>query len=445
MAVSVTKQNTGSLYTWDEAAYSWDSTTATKPWDTLYPSRHSVAADDRLALAASTGKAARSRRSFTAALRMGEASQKRPKKQAAEVIAVAEQATRTIRFVRQLAEAAALAGSVGKHSRRGFCDSVALVSSAVKRPGKGAVEMVAVEEAAQKAAARLLLEGLCIEAEAEKATVKGTFTDGWSMEDCVKERQIGKQAAEAMEAQETARKALARPLAAESLVMEEEAAKHPVKPFDAGFGLSGVLFRDFTKRIEEALPITETLLREAVYRRLRQEQIGAVEELAKLPVKELSRQLEIAETYLRNANAVLSDLYYSSQPLSFAAFQKLEAPVRYQPFRDFVIGDYSYEEALFRMLVEGAVMADRPLVTDWRLNVDVPDVSDRGMVEVPEAGLRIDFKKRFYAVPEVNVAVRGGLGATPEYEVDVEGFTVQLRKADGTLTAGTISWSANGY
>lgn len=445
MAVSVTKQNTGSLYTWDEAAYSWDSTTATKPWDTLYPSRHSVAADDRLALAASTGKAARSRRSFTAVLRVSEAMQKCPKKQAAEAVAVAEQVARTIRFVRQLAEAAALAGSVSKHSRRGFCDSVALASGAVKQPGKGAVEMAAMEETTQKAVARLLLVGLCLEAEAAKATVKGTITDGWSMEDCVAERQIGKHVAEAMEAQETAGKALARPLAAESLVMKEEAAKHPVKPFDDPFTILGALNRAFRKCIDEPMPITETLLREAVYRRLRQEQIGAAEALAKLPVKELSRQLGIAETYLRNANAVLSDLYYSSQPLSFAAFQKLEAPVRYQPFRDFVIGDYSYEEALFRMLVEGVVMADRPLVTDWRLNVDVPDVSDRGTVEVPEAGLRVDFKKRFYAVPEVNVAVRGGLGATPEYEVDVEGFTVQLRKADGTLTAGTISWSANGY
>lgn len=446
MAVSVTKQDTGSLYTWDGAAYTWDSTSAAKSWDGSYPTKYSVAADDRFALAANTGKAVRSRRSFTAALQMGEAMQKRPIKQAAEAVAVAEQAARTIRFVRQLAEAAAMADNAGKHSRRGFCEAARVEESDIgKQPQKNIAETAAVKESLHKAAARLLLAALYFEGVPEKSATKGEFADAWGMNGAIEERQISKYAEELVNTQETAGKNLSRPLAAELLAVEGDVSKRPGKPFADGFSVSWNLSRSIKKDFDEPLPITETLLREMVYRRLREEQIGMAEELAKLPVKELLRQLEIAETYLRNANAVLSDLYYSSRPMSFEAFQKLEAPIAYQPFRDFVIGDYSYKEALFRMLVEGAVMADRPLVTDWQLNVDVPDVSDRGTVDVPEVGARIDFTKRFYAVPEVNVAVRGGLGATPEYEVDTEGFTVKLRKADGTLTAGTISWSANGY
>lgn len=379
-------ESIGAPYKWTDGKFAWRG--VRKTWKNFGPVRYDARAEEGLLVLEDAGREVLYNIAFEEYAKLRTEAGKTPHKNHEEGLELAEALATERRFFRAIVETAMLSEVVGKKLQRSITDRLAVKAEERKTPQKNAVEEAKLQEAL------------------EKAYVKHE---------------------------------------AETLALVSGLSKCPHKNKENAIAVSEETSKAFAKNTAEAVLLAEKLLKEVRYYREKSDTLRLQPEETKKLTKHLRDDIKIAEAYLRNANAVLSDLYYSNRPMSFEEFKKLETPVGFAPFRDFVIGDYSYQEAIFRMILQGPVTSGRPLATDWTLNVDVPDISDRGTCTIPAAGARVKFAKRFYAVPEVHVAVRGGLGATPEYEVDVEGFTVVLRKADGTTVEGVISWQANGY
>ena len=125
--------------------------------------------------------------------------------------------------------------------------------------------------------------------------------------------------------------------------------------------------------------------------------------------------------------------------------------VGYDHFRPFIYGDYTYQKALFRTAIDAA-SADRALLEQFQIAVDVPDIVDRGAAEVVDKNfdLRVNFNKFFNNAPEVTVTMRAGSSAKPVVAnitgIDEKGFTVHLINAlTGEKTEGRFIWTAVGY
>ena len=157
--------------------------------------------------------------------------------------------------------------------------------------------------------------------------------------------------------------------------------------------------------------------------------------------------LELDEAYLRNANAVISDLVFSPGDLSVSNFLgATSTPAGYGPFTEFMPGELEYQKALIAIVLAGPLTTGRPQITEWKLTVDVPDQTDGGTLAIPAANVFIPFKTRFFAPPEVIVQTRGGSAGSPDItSITDTGFYVQINNASGYPVAGDIVWSAVGY
>jgi hypothetical protein len=82
--------------------------------------------------------------------------------------------------------------------------------------------------------------------------------------------------------------------------------------------------------------------------------------------------------------------------------------------------------------------------------VDVPDIFDRGTVQIPDAvaGAVINFTRSFRVPPEVTMTHKGGATvAIPRLlgAVTTTGFTAVLENSSGTRVTGSFTWIAQGY
>lgn len=163
-------------------------------------------------------------------------------------------------------------------------------------------------------------------------------------------------------------------------------------------------------------------------------------------------QLEVLDRVLRASEAVIADLAFRTTPLdadSFAALVAESRPLGYGPFRDLTPGDYEYARALLRLALEApSTTGSRVALAEARLNIDVPDVRDRGTVAVPIGGAVVPFTRSFNAPPEVQATFKGGaVLAVPQIgAITATGFQLSLINPDTLASvAGNASWSAEGY
>ena len=239
---------------------------------------------------------------------------------------------------------------------------------------------------------------------------------------------------------------------AESLALGEALGKFVGRPDGEAFSVADAAWRRTVKADTETLLLADTLERIAAFRRDLADEVSLAENTAKGHGHFSAEGFAFADALLRHANAVLADLGVRSTPMDGATFRDLVAargPLGYGPFRDLVPGDYEYAKALIGLLLSAPVTGERVAIADAVLNVDVPDVRDRGTASVPATGATVVFNRSFTNPPEVQVTLKaGGAPALPEITaITTTGFDVQLfDAADGvTLVAGTVSWSALGY
>jgi len=239
---------------------------------------------------------------------------------------------------------------------------------------------------------------------------------------------------------------------AENLALGEVAANIAQHPEAEAFGLVDTGASLPAKNSIEPLALADALERLAVFQRDLAEAVALTDAEAKTSARLSTEAFALADALLRHANAVLADLGVRSTPMDDAAFRNLVAtkgPLGYGPFRDLVPGDYEYAKALIGLLLSAPVTGERVAIADAVLNVDVPDVRDRGTASVPATGATVAFNRGFTEPPEVQVTLKAGATpAVPEITaITTTGFDVRLfDAADGvTLVAGAVSWSALGY
>ena len=239
---------------------------------------------------------------------------------------------------------------------------------------------------------------------------------------------------------------------AENLAFGEALEKFSSRPDGEAFSVGDSAGRRTVKASTEALLLADALEGIAAFQRDLTEAVALTDADAKTSARLSTEAFALADALLRHANAVLADLGIRSAPMDEAAFRALVAskgPLGYGPFRDLVPGDYEYAKALIGLLLAAPVTGERVAIADAVLNVDVPDVRDRGTANIPTTGATVAFNRGFTDPPEVQVTLKaGGTPSLPEITaITTTGFDVQLfDAADGvTLVAGTVSWSALGY
>ncbi len=202
-----------------------------------------------------------------------------------------------------------------------------------------------------------------------------------------------------------------------------------------------------TKGVPVSLHVGETVTATSTFKRLFAEACRLAEGFSKAQVKVVIEALTMDEAYLRNANAVISDLAFASGDLTVEQFAALvSTPAGYGPFSPFIPGELEYQKALIAIVLAGPLTTGRPRVNEWKLTVDVPDRTDGGTRTIPAAVTFVPFKVRFFAPPEAMVQLRGGSTGTPDViSITEAGFYVQINDATGHPVAGDIVWSAVGY
>src|SRR3569832_2078114 len=94
--------------------------------------------------------------------------------------------------------------------------------------------------------------------------------------------------------------------------------------------------------------------------------------------------------------------------------------------------------------------AQRASLTGMSLQVDVPDVFDRGSAAITDAvaGITVSYNRQFHIPPEVTLTLKGGtVIAIPKLtNVTAIDFTVVLvDPATNNQVTGSFTWSAHGY
>lgn len=219
------------------------------------------------------------------------------------------------------------------------------------------------------------------------------------------------------------------------------------------FGVASKSVRAIHKHVQRALSFYEELSRTMTFRRYLVESMSLTDggsRHVKLSVKEF---VALYDGIRRAGDMVVSDMILSSELMDAAGFAHLVAYGNvpgYERWRDFIPGDYEYREAMFRTVIESK-NSDRGMLASMQVTVDVPDLIERGSttVSVAAVGGIVTFQRKFHIVPEITMAIKGGVGlpAVPRItSVTKEGFTFVLEDArEGTFRTGVATWAAHGY
>lgn len=237
----------------------------------------------------------------------------------------------------------------------------------------------------------------------------------------------------------------------ESMSLSDGLAFTQTLPIQESLAISDAISKSFTLSKNEYVLFAEVFGRVVGYKKSISEGLGISDALAKATTLNKTESLTLFEEYVRRANSVISDMIIGSGDLTLAEFKNIvdagHAP-GYSSFRDFSQGDYEYRYAIFRTVLE-SVNSYRARLTTLKVDVDVPDVYDRGGAVITNAstGLLILFNRTFHIVPEITVTLTGGtVVAIPDVvSKDLQGFTVVLTNLSNQRVTGTISWSAHGY
>jgi hypothetical protein len=163
---------------------------------------------------------------------------------------------------------------------------------------------------------------------------------------------------------------------------------------------------------------------------------------------------KVFDSLLRSARGAISDILFEKGEWTLDSVRQAIAKgkhVGYENFKTFIYGDYVYQKALFRTTLD-ASGADRGVIEQCQIAVDVPDLVDRGSEELEDKNfdMKVYFNKNFHIAPEVNITIKAG--TTDEVvvanvvEITEEYFTMYLKNAvTGERTTGRFIWTATGY
>jgi len=155
----------------------------------------------------------------------------------------------------------------------------------------------------------------------------------------------------------------------------------------------------------------------------------------------------------RSSDCVISDVSIAQTDITQAQFAELlraGAPVGYEPFRHYIGGEYEYKDAVYKAVLRTS-SGSSPRMTTLGVEIDVPDVYDRGSASIPAAKTTITCGRAFYEVSEVIASLKGGtviaMPRVSNIQINslVATFDVELVSPSGALVAGEVTWAAKGY
>lgn len=206
-----------------------------------------------------------------------------------------------------------------------------------------------------------------------------------------------------------------------------------------------------SRKIIESLGLVDAMSRVTIFHQLLSENIGVDDALSKAITAANFSSINLSEEFIRNAATVVTDLILDDKELDEGVFLQVmqrSSPVGFTEYQEFIEGEYSYKDALVKIVMSSTSDA-RAVLTDLKFHVDVPDVTESGSVLVVPTvgGQRVDFTRSFAIPPEVSLTLKGGkIVALPDViSTDQLGFNLILKDLSGVSVGGTVGWSAQGY
>lgn len=222
------------------------------------------------------------------------------------------------------------------------------------------------------------------------------------------------------------------------------------------FSMADKAHSNYQKAISENLAMaSDTFGRQVDFKLKIEEVISSIEGVAMEYGLEINEAINLLDSYITNVKAVLSNIAIREGEMTLADFQNaIATPPGYNTFRDFVVGDYEYQKALMRIVINAPATASQPVIKDVVPYVDIEDTDDKGEVTITQTATatKVYFNKFYYNAPEVNVTLKGGSGAITPNIVSTTGqdeggryFEVELLNSSGARVTGTFSWTSKGY
>jgi hypothetical protein len=450
MAETVTVgESQGPRYTWANASFTWASASARKSWLTAYPAVYVVAVAATLAWTQASGRQHGKR--LTEALSLAETRRHQAALQKTESIGFTDTYYDLIAYVLRWVESLGLTEGVAKSSRKSVQENLRTLDGLARSVAKALQEGLPVTEGLSRQMRQKHAESLPVASVSARVATKAVaervaLTEGL-------DQGFRKRVSEALNFAETYYDLIAFILRiGEGLTVSDQTARRLQKPVAEALRTKDQLTCRSVKQVAEALAFAETLGRTVAYRRLLKEGLGVAEALRRAMRLRANEALALAEQYRRHANGVISDMIVASTEITeadFASIVEAGHPPGYTDFRDFIQGDFTYQRALFRAILKSR-NSDRGFIDALRVTVDVPDVFDRGTVQITDsqAGAVIGFSRIFRVPPEVTMTHKGGtVVAIPRLSSAVTrtGFTAVLENTSGARVTGTFTWIAQGY
>lgn len=439
----------GPSYTWASASFTWASAAAGKNWGTAYPAVYALGVAVALGIAESRVNDAV--KGLSEPLGLVDGSAKNLLLTRSEAFAFAETYADLISYVVHFLEGLSLTDAEKKELEIQRGELLGWDDQLAQDTSKGISESIGLSDGQTLNSIKNLAESVVL-LEAASRLLQKNAGETLGLTDAT-QGQIEKVFSEALEFAETYTDLIDYLISvSESLAIASTPQKSVEKPVPEFFAVSDARVNQIVKGIPEALAVGELLGRTVDYRRNLTEGFNFGDAMAKALAISLPEALAIADQYRRRANGVISDMVISRLEITEQDFRDiLDAghPPGYSNFRDFISGDYTYQRALFRAILE-TDNADRGYINGLRVTVDVPDVFDRGTAQITDAsnGVYVSFSRAFHISPEVTLTHKGGtVVATPRIvgSITKSGFTAVLENSAGTRVAGSFTWVAQGY
>lgn len=240
----------------------------------------------------------------------------------------------------------------------------------------------------------------------------------------------------------------------ENLTITDRRSSGLTKALSDNLEISDARAAEFTKGLHDFLNVFDVMSRTVVFERVYQEAVNLVEQDPRHVEKRSSSVFSVLERYIRNANAVVNDIIIDDVPMTLADFEarmQRHAPPGFTPWKMFQPGDHEFDDAIIRIVPRKSDINQELQLTKCTVNVDVPDIQERGRDTIPAGGTWVYFDRTFTDVPE-NPQVTATLKAGTELaipritEIYFDRFFVVCERAsDGTSVEVDITWTATGY
>ena len=211
--------------------------------------------------------------------------------------------------------------------------------------------------------------------------------------------------------------------------------------------------KKFHKRILEKLNITSFFSRKAKFKKNYSENILKVAEKRNSVIKKNGRStISLKDIIVRNVDMVVSSVMFSNKVYDIDEFKNVYPPVEYEAFKELLPSDYTYKEALIRIVMENSITSESvPYLDTWKLIADVPDIYDTGVSNVLlTQPLKVYFQRDFHILPTISAMVIGGGEEAVNSRVSIGDITtthffMYVYDQEDNQVPAKVSWQAQGY